>query len=803
MTDPYPFTFNLDPIDMLGVKSELDVIEEEKESDEFEEIEKVSNEPILPQKSKPNPPLIFGIGTRATSMSIECDFQPDFLTYFHKLILINELRRDALDTSVQSFITSTVGPELMQTPVIALGDAFLNSTPSEEVSLIPILLIQSEDSTSCKDMVGDLEKFAEEKLGSATRLYQLVFVKERISQSFATLKRQAMRGGWILCTNVHLQITWLTSIIDNLLTMARGVNTIHPNFRLWLITKSCKDFPISILHLSLKLRIESLKGLKANIEETLSDRGAISEEDLVDQGAGPYWNRLLFTLCLFNAVVRCRNRYKMLGWNSVYDFGIRDFTSAKYIMLRLMTDHSSIPWRAIVESLGDMCYGGRVTDISDRKRLQYILERYFNSELTLDKYHLLKDSIKFPIVSDDATLEGWKKHIELLPVHDSPKSLGLYRSADVTYSLSYNNYLMQCLLEMNSTAAGTGRLWQTKDSALRKSSEILSSLPSSLDFPALSNKDHTTILAGINVGERLADTEQATSSPLSLVLDRELEMYQRLLAEITNSIAEMQHSRSSGNLMSSRMEELFREISSDVVPKQWRCVCYPTNRKLGAFIIDLKQRCKFFSSWLDLLQSPRSADPGASSPAPPPNILSRPRSFWLSAFFNPNCFLTALKQDYSRQWNHPLEVIKFQTRALVERRATTQNIYISSSEEAALGFLPGYESQQGALVHGLYLEGCKWESHAHQGGLTTISSKPPISRLPPLHFIPILIEKKHSRKHYYYKMPVYYTADRSHNQQSNSTPITHINLPSVKHPDILCLTNAAILLSPPTYGDCT
>ena len=802
MTDPFPFTFSLEPLDTMAVKSELDVIEEEKESDEDDENEKVYYESILPPKPKPHPPLISGMGTKATSMSIDCDFQPDFLTYFHKLILVKELRKDAIDTSVQSFITTTVGHEYIETPVIDLADAFLNSSPSDEVSLIPILLIQSEDSNNCKDMVGDLEKFAEQKLGSATRLYQLVFVRERTSQSLATLKLQAMRGGWILCTNVHLQITWLTNIIDNLLTMARNLNSIHPNFRLWLITKSCKDFPISILHLSLKLRIESLKSIKANIEETLSDRGAISEEDLIDQGAGPYWNRLLFTLCFFNAVVRCRNRYRTLGWNSVYDFGIRDFTCAKYMMLKLMTDHSSIPWGSIVESLGDLCYGGRVTDLSDRKRLRYLLERYFNSDVTVDKYHLLKDPIKFPIVRDSATFDGWKKHIGQLPVHDSPKSLGLYGPVEDTYSLSNSNYLMQCLLEMNSTAAGSGNLWKTKDNASRKSSEILSSLPTTFDFPALGSRDseQSSLLAGISVGDRHVDSEgQATNAPLLLVLDREIELYQRLLAKITNSIAELQHSKNSGNLMSSRLEELNREISNDVVPSQWRSVCYPTNRKLGAFIIDLKQRCKFFSSWLDLLHSPPAADDGANSP---PGAVSRPRSFWLSSFFNPNCFLTALKQDYSREYNQPLETIKFQVRAIVERRVTTQSVCIPSSEEATLGFLPGHESHHGALVHGLYLEGCKWDSHALQGGLTTVNAKA-LSRLPPLHFMPILTEKKHSRKHYYYKMPVYYTSARSNDQLSDGTPITHISLPVVKHPDILCLTNAAILLSPPVSGDST
>ncbi|KAI6653765.1 Dynein heavy chain 6, axonemal-like [Oopsacas minuta] len=806
MSDPHPFMFNFDPFEVLGAQSELDVIQEEKESEEFEDN---SNEQIT-SSHRPTP-KISTTSTKSTIVSaMECDFQPDFLTHFHKLILIKELRKEVLDTSVRSFITETVGSEFIETPVVDLDEAYYYASPTAEVSITPILLIQSDDCTSCKDMVGDLEKLAREKLCSHSMLSQLVFLEERVSQSFATLKRQAMRGGWVLCTNVHLQLTWLTNVIDILLNMIRE-QKIHPKFRLWLITKTCKKFPISILHLSLKLRIESLKSIRANIEETLLNRGAITEQDLEDQGAGPYWKRLLFSLCFFNAIIHCRNRYRTLGWNFPYDFSVRDFTCGKYIMLRLMTDHSCIPWRGIVESLGDTCYGGRVTDFSDKKRLECLLERYFNSEVTTSNYHIMKDP-RLSMVSDKASFEGWKKHIEQLPDKDSPESLGLHQSADVTYSLANNMYLIQCLVEMNSTAAGTGKLWQARDSVIRRSSEILSSLPTVYEFPDLGSRDKDTeIFAGIDICEirdRVCESElQPTDSPLLIVLDREIEMYQQLLSKITNSIEELQYVKKSCNLMSIQMEELYREIKSDIVPKLWRSVCYPTTKKLGSFIIDLKQRCKFFSSWQDLLSSPRQADTSSNSPAPPREVLSRPRSFWLGSFFNPHCFLTAIKQEFSRQHNLPLESISFQTRVLPERRAITQNVSVPSLDEAFTGFAPGYESSNGVLIHGLYLEGCKWDYHTHQGGLATTKAKSPINRLPPLHFMPSIAEKKHSRKLYHYKMPVYYTADRSRYTSSrevnhfDSNIITHFNLPSVKPPELLNLANAAILLSPPCHGD--
>ena len=790
MLDPDPFTFIFDSFNTDITHDELDVIQEERESDEWtstsSEQTASSQKPILiPQTSLPNRPA-----------TIECDFQIDFLTSFHKLILIKELRKEALDSSVRRFITQTVGAEFTKTPVIDLDEAYASSSPSTGVSFTPILLMLSEDSTSCKDMVGDIEKLAKQKLGSHTMLSQLVFVKERVSHSFATLKRQAMRGGWVLCTNVHLQLTWLTNIIDSLLEMIRDGQQIHRKFRLWLITKTCEEFPISILHLSLKLRVESLKCIKSNVEETLVDRGAISEQDFEEQGAGPHWKRLLFSLCFFNAIIRCRNRYGTLGWNNPYDFSVRDFTVGKYILMTLMTDHSSIPWKAIVDSLGETCYGGRVTDASDKKRLECILERYFNSEVTSDSYHLLKAPIKLPMSGDNATLEGWKSHLNQLPVDDYPEVLGLHQSADVSYNLSNNIYLMECLVEMNSTAAGTGKLWQTTNRAIRRSSEILSSLPTLYQFQKLPEGEDIPLLSAIGIGERKDGVgREIGQSNLLTVLDREIEMYRQLIHKITNSIEELQYFKNSKYLMTVQTEELDREIKNDIVPRQWKSVCYPTTKKLGSFVIDLKQRCQFFSNWQDVLSTPRQAD-GSSSTPPSQEVLSRPRSFWLAAFFNPHSFLTAIKQDYSRSKAIPLECISLQTRVLAERRAATSSVLVSSADEAAFGFIPGHESANGVLVHGLYLEGCRWDCHTHQGRLATAQGKYPINRLPPLQVIPVSGEKEFSRKLQFYNAPVYQTADRL-----ESNVITHFKLPTGKPPDVFNLANAVILLTPPTHSD--
>ena len=807
LADRHPFSFNFDPLNLTELPNpELEIIREERESEESEERD---NGHTSIRRSITSPLIsILSISKSPTPMSYECDFEPDFLTYFHKLILVKELRRESLDASIRSFISQTIGAEYIQTPVVDFNEVFSGVCTSTESNLVPILLIYSHDSTSYKDMIGDLEQLAESKLGSAAKLTHLVFMEQRVSQGFAVLKREAMRGGWVLCTNVHLQLTWLTNIVEHLMQMSRHGQKVHPNFRLWLTTKACNNFPISILHHSIKLRIESLKNLKVSMKETLLDRGAISHLDLEDQGAGPYWRRVLFTLCFFNTFIRCRNRYKKLGWNYVYDFGIRDFKCAKYIVHKLMTDHSSIPWQGIIESLSDTCYGGRIIDQKDSQRLECILAQFFNADVTTDNFKFFKNSINFPMINDDSSFEEWKSHIEQLPVNDSPESLGILRSADVMHSLSNANSLLQHLCEINHTAAGTGRSGLARDAVMQKSSVIFNSLPSKTVLPDLGNTWSTRGMDSISLSEM--ETGYDSNSPdssLLLVLSREIEMYQKLLDLISSSIEELQYSRNSNVLMSSEMEGLYHDIKHDIVPRHWRCLCYPTSRKLASFILDLKQRCKFFLDWQDLLNSPRTPDgSGTSSPIPPKEMFSRPRSFWLGAFFYPNSFLTALKQHFCRQRKLPLESIQFQTRILIERRTNPiHDASLSQIDEAASGFTPGHEVHSGALVHGLYLEGCRWDTHL--GGLTTLRGTSPISRLPPIHFIPLLKEKKLSRKLFYYKMPVYHSSERTiahppscRGGFNEFNYVTHIRLPSLKSPDLWCLTNAAILLSPPSYA---
>lgn len=52
-----------------------------------------------------------------------------------------------------------------------------------------------------------------------------------------------------------------------------------------------------------------------------------------------------------------------------------------------------IPWDAIVYVVGEITYGGRVTDDWDRRCLLTVLSKYLNEEALNDNYHFSDSGI--------------------------------------------------------------------------------------------------------------------------------------------------------------------------------------------------------------------------------------------------------------------------------------------------------------------------------------------------------------------------------------------------------------------------
>ena len=92
------------------------------------------------------------------------------------------------------------------------------------------------------------------------------------------------------------------------------------------------------------------------------------------------------------------------------------------------------------------------------------------------------------------------------------------------------------------------------------------------------------------------------------------------------------------------MEELGNALYLDDVPESWTRRAYPSMSGLAAWFVDLLLRIKELESW--------------TSDFCLPNVV------WLSGFFNPQSFLTAIEQSMARKNEWPLDKMALQVNAI-------------------------------------------------------------------------------------------------------------------------------------------
>lgn len=163
---------------------------------------------------------------------------------------------------------------------------------------------------------------------------------------------------------------------------------IVKDFRLILTSMPCDYFPITTLQNGVKLTNEPPKGIKANMLKALND---VSEDFLQfdhikdlnkDQETTKKDNlkNLLFSLCLFHAVILERRKFGPLGYNILYDFNDSDLDTTLKTLKIMVGKYNEIPFNALKYLTAEINYGGRVTDPWDRRVVNTVLDIFFNED---------------------------------------------------------------------------------------------------------------------------------------------------------------------------------------------------------------------------------------------------------------------------------------------------------------------------------------------------------------------------------------------------------------------------------------
>ena len=195
------------------------------------------------------------------------------------------------------------------------------------------------------------------------------------------------------------------------------------------------------------------------------------------------------------------------------------------------------------------------------------------------------------------------------------------------------------------------------------------------------------------------------------------------------------------------MEDLSNSIFLDNVPESWAKRAYPSLMSLSAWYSDLLLRIKELESWVSDFQLPTAV--------------------WLACFFNPQSFLTAIMQQMARKNEWPLD------RMCLQCDVTKKN-------KEDMGGPP----REGAYVHGLFMEGARWDT---QTGLIAEARLKELAPSMPVMFIKAIpVDRMDTRN--VYECPVYKT------KQRGPTFVWTFNLRTKEKPAKWVLGGVAMLL---------
>ena len=293
----------------------------------------------------------------------------------------------------------------------------------------------------------------------------------------------------VLLQNCHLATDWLATLAAHIHAFGSDADDVHQDFRLWLTSAPTPQFPVSVLRACVKVSVEPCDGLRESVVSSLTEL----PEDLQAScdGSSTHWRSLVHAIVLFHGVAQERRSYGPLGWIVPYDFAHTDLVcslrTAHNLLHRRSGDQvddasAPVPWAAITHILGQIHYGGRVTDGSDRRLLDALIRRHVGAGT------LQLGSAEHASASAPESLQSMLEHARGLPDDAPPELLSLHSSAASRRDLQHGQALVRAALRLQPHAlpevAGSGALPRHDSGAavLQRVEDILSSLPAALEL---------------------------------------------------------------------------------------------------------------------------------------------------------------------------------------------------------------------------------------------------------------------------------------------------------------------------------
>jgi dynein heavy chain, axonemal len=254
--------------------------------------------------------------------------------------------------------------------------------------------------------------------------------------------------------------------------------------------------------------------------------------------------------------------------------------------------------------------------------------------------------------------------------------------------------------------------------------------------------------------------------PYQNVFIQEIEYMTILLTEIARSIEEIDQGIKGLLTISEKMEQTMDALVLNKVPLVWTNLAYPSRRGLEGWIINLLQRVEQLNAFRD--------DP-----------LNLPKVIMVSRFFNPQSYLTAIKQVVAATANQKGGAASVELNKLYIQTDITKK----AIEE--IDNIP----KDGSYVYGFILEGARWDV---AGGFAEESRPKEMFSVIPVVYckaLPLPAEGKEDKT--VYQCPAYKTEER------NATYVFTAQLKTRHPPRKWILAGVAIIMDVEGLSDDT
>ncbi|XP_058810344.1 dynein axonemal heavy chain 8 [Phymastichus coffea] len=631
------------------------------------------------------------------------------LNTFLRLLLIRAWCMDRALSQSKKYIANSLGERFADPVIVFLDVLYEESRPN--TPMIGFLSMGSDPTPYIEQLAKKMEVLCKSiSMGQGQEIHARKLINSAKAEGF-----------WVLFQNCHLGLEYMSELVNYILDM----ESCHDRFRVWITTEPHNHFPISLLQMSLKFTCEPPQGIKAGLFSTYSSMSQL----MLDQCDAPQYIPLIYTVSFLHTVVQERRKFGPLGWNIPYEFNSADWLASCLFINNYLSDYDpkqGISWPTIRYMIGEVQYGGRVTDDYDKRLLNTFAKVWFSDILFDENFTFYKG---YSILRYKQTTDYIAK-IQEMSTSDPPQAYGLHANADITYQSNTTQNILNTIISVQPKESGSGGGESREIVVNRQAKDMLEKLPPPYD--------------PFKVKERLR--AMGHTAPMNIFLKQEIDRIQVVLNLVRSTLKNLLLAIEGVIIMSEQLRDAFDNIYDARIPQFWKSKSWESTT-LGFWFTELIERNQQFSSWL---------------------YDGRPTTFWMTGFFNPQGFLTAMRQEVTRMhkgW-------------ALDNVVLYNDVTKFNSDEVKI---PPVE---GVYVHGLYLEGAGWNKRHNR--LCDSANKVLYVMMPVIHIYAVYNAPEKIMK--VYNCPVYKKPARTYVHF-----VTPLWLPTEKSPDYWILRGVALL----------